>query len=59
MASENNNPLYNIRYTIAKKDIADFVNSLHTIQEQYLESALEASGYREANEVIKHIMELK
>lgn len=59
MEKNNPNPLFNIRYTIAKKDIPDFVNSLHTLQETYLESAVEASGYRDAKEVIKHIMELK
>lgn len=54
-----NNPRYSIRYTIARKDIPDFVNSLHTLQEQYLELALEATGYKEANEEIKRIMEMK
>ena len=58
---EKNNPesLFNLKYTIAKKDIPDFVNSLHKLQEHYLEAALEASGYKEANEAIKRIMEIK
>lgn len=48
-----------IRYTIAKKDIPDFVNSLHELQEQYQELALEKTGYAQANEIIKRIMEMK
>ena len=59
MEKNNPEPLYNIRYTIAKKDIPDFVNSLHTLQETYLDAAVEASGYREAKEAIKRIMEMK
>jgi hypothetical protein len=59
MEKNNPQPLFNIRYTIAKKDIPDFVNSLHTLQEIYLDAAVEASGYREANEAIKRIMEMK
>lgn len=57
---ENNSPqpLFNIRYTIAKKDIPDFVNSLHTLQEHYLEAALEASEYKQAKEAIDRIMQL-
>ena len=59
MKPEDNQPLFNIRYTIDKKDIPDFVNSLHKLQETYLDAAVEASGYREAKEVIKRIMEMK
>jgi hypothetical protein len=57
---ENNKPepLFNIRYTIAKKDIPDFVNSLHTLQETYLDAAVEASGYREARAELERIMQL-
>lgn len=57
---ENNKPqsLFNIRYTIAKKDIPDFVNSLHTLQEHYLEAAMEASGYKEAKAELDRIMKL-
>ena len=58
---KNNNPspLFNFKYTISKKDIPDFVNSLHKLQEHYLEAALEAGECKEAKEVIKHIMEMK
>ena len=57
---EKNNPqsLFNIRYTIAKKDIPDFVNSLHTLQETYLEAAVEASKYKEAKTELDRIMQL-
>jgi hypothetical protein len=59
---ESNNkpePVFNFRYTIARKDIQEFVNNLHELQESYLNAAVEKSGYREANEVIKRIMEKK
>jgi hypothetical protein len=59
MNPEDNQPLFNIRYTIDKKDIPDFVNKLHTLQETYLNAAVEASGYKDAKEVIKRIMEIK
>lgn len=59
MEKNDPQPLFNIRYTIAKKDIPDFVNSLHTLQETYIELAIEKSGYQEANTVIKRIMEMK
>ena len=57
---ENNSPqpLFNIKYTIAKKDIPAFVNNLHSLQEIYLDAAVEASGYREANKEIQRIMAL-
>ena len=59
MEKKTPDSLFNIRYTIAKKDIPDFVNSLHTLQETYLDAAVEASGYKEANEAIKRIMEMR
>jgi len=46
---------YIIRYTIKRDQIMDFVNDLHNKQFDYLEAAVEASGYREANEVIEYI----
>ena len=52
-------PLFNIKYTIDKKDIPDFVNSLHVLQERYLDAAVGASEYKEANKAIKRIMEMK
>jgi hypothetical protein len=59
MEKNDPKPLFNIKYTIDKKDIPDFVNSLHVLQEHYLDAAVEKSGYKEANEAIKRIMELK
>jgi hypothetical protein len=53
---------FNFRYTIAKKDIPDFVNSLHKLQEHYLDAALDEKareGYPEAMAVIDHIKGLK
>jgi len=53
---------FNFRYTISKRDIPEFVNSLHVLQEHYMESALEQkarAGFPEATEAIKQIMELK
>lgn len=52
-------PLFSIRYTIPKKDIQAFVDSLHKMQFDYLEQAVEASKYKDAQEVIKRIMEMK
>jgi hypothetical protein len=55
-------PLFNFKYTIARKDIPVFVNELRKIQENMIEAVVESKvrqGYPEANEVIKHIMEKK
>lgn len=59
MESKDNNPLYTIRYKMEKKDIVNFVNKLHDIQSEYIEAAVEASGFKEANAELKRIMELK
>jgi hypothetical protein len=59
MESKNNNPLYSIHYKMQKKDILDFVNKLHDMQSEYIEAAVEASGFKEANAELKRIMELK
>jgi len=56
--NENKN-LYGMKFTIPKESIPDFVNSLHKLQETFIESAVEKSGYREANEAIKRIMEMR
>jgi hypothetical protein len=57
---EKNNPFsnINIKYTIDKKDIPDFVNSLHVLQEHYLDAAVEKSGYKEARAELERIMKL-
>ena len=55
-------PNFKFNYTIAKKDIPDFVNSLHKLQEHYMDAALEekaGEGFPEATAVINHIMSLK
>ena len=54
----NKLPNLNIKYTIAKKDIPDFVNSLYKIQEHYLDAAVEASGYKDAKAELERIMKL-
>ena len=59
MIMENRKPLYNIRYVMRKEDIMTFVSGLHKVQEHMLEEALAKSDMKEANEVIKYIMEKK
>jgi hypothetical protein len=66
-----NNPNYsryytfdgNVRYgkvqTILKADIPKFVSMLHAAQFDYLEEAVQKSDLKEANQVIKHVMNLK
>jgi hypothetical protein len=44
---------------IRREDIMDFVNELYEIQSEFVEIAVEKSGFKEANEVIKFIMEKK
>jgi len=44
---------------IRREDIMDFVNELYEIQSEFVEVAVEKSGFKEANEVIKYIMEKK
>jgi hypothetical protein len=44
---------------IRREDIMDFVNELYEIQSEFVEIAVEKSGYKDANEVIKFIMEKK
>jgi hypothetical protein len=43
--------------TIRKADIPAFMNMLYEHQAQYIEEAVEKSEYKEAKEVLKHIME--
>ena len=51
--------VYYTRKTIPKSEIMNFVNTLHDIQSEFIEAAVEKSGFKEANEVIKFIMEKK
>lgn len=58
------NPHYkSVTYTIGNGNgtvnITEFLNDLHTIQLDCIDEALEKSDLKEANEVIKHIMEKK
>jgi hypothetical protein len=44
---------------IRREDIMDFVNELYEIQSEFVEIAVENSKLKDANEVIKYIMEKK
>jgi hypothetical protein len=47
-------------YNAVKRVVIDkLLNDLHTMQLDFVDEALEKSDLREANEVIKHIMEKK
>ena len=50
---------YKISYTMSREDIMTFVSGLHDIQADMIEEAVEKSGYKDAKEVLKHIMEKK
>jgi hypothetical protein len=54
-----NKKLFSIRYVMRKEDIMTFVSGLHKVQEQMIEEALAKSNMKDANEVIKFIMEKK
>jgi hypothetical protein len=54
-----NKKLLSIRYVMRKEDIMTFVSGLHKIQENMIEEAVAKSGYKDASEVIKFIMEKK
>jgi hypothetical protein len=57
----DSNP-FKFTYTIKKSEITDFVNSLHVLQEHYMDAAMEQKardGFPEANEVISYIKALK
>lgn len=49
---------YVVRYTIKREDIAEFLEELYVMQNEYFEAAVEASGMRDAQEVINHIRSL-
>lgn len=54
--------LYNVRYTIDKKDIPAFLNDLRSIQEDMIEAVVkskESQGFPEATKVINYIKGLK
>jgi hypothetical protein len=49
---------YVIRYTLQQEELTAFLNQLYDMQSEYLEAAVEASGYRDAQEVINHVRSL-
>ena len=51
--------IYQIRYTLSKDQIQDFLDQLEAMQHDYLEAAVEASNYRDAKMVIDHVRNLK
>ena len=53
---------HSIKMTMRKEDIMTFVNGLHDIQMDMIETtviAKQRQGFPEATEIIKHIMEKK
>ena len=53
---------YKISYTMSRADIMTFVNGLHDVQHDMIETVVmrkEKEGFPEATMVIKHIMEKK
>lgn len=52
-------PNQTFKLTINKDKIQNFLNDLQNQQFSYIELALEKSDMKEANEVIKYIMEKK
>lgn len=56
---DNNLPRgYIIRYTMKKEQLDEFLEQLYDIQNEYLEAAVEASGYKDAKQIINHIRSL-
>lgn len=58
MNDKDTKQLYTIRYTLKRDQIVDFLNQLADMQQEYIEAAVEASKYRDAQEVINHIRSL-
>ncbi|CAB4241700.1 hypothetical protein UFOVP71_238 [uncultured Caudovirales phage] len=52
------NHMYTIRYTLKREQITDFLNQLEDMRQDYMEAAVEASKFKDANEVINHIKSL-
>ena len=53
---------YKITYTMKKEDIMTFVNGLHDVQQDMIETVVirkEKEGFPEARAVIEHIKGLK
>lgn len=58
MNDKDTKQLYTIRYTLKRDQIVDFLNQLADMQQEYIEAAVEASKYRDAQEVINYIRSL-
>jgi ABC-type transport system substrate-binding protein len=50
--------IYTVRYTLKREQITEFLEQLYEIQNEYIEAAVEASKFKDANEVINHIKSL-
>jgi len=59
MNDKNNLPHgYVVRYTLKREELTEFLELLYEMQTEYFEAAVEASGLRDAQEVINHIRSL-
>ena len=58
----NKQHLYTIRYTMKRQDLDAFLNGLHEMQMDMIETVVNSKqrqGFPEATVLIKHIMEKK
>jgi hypothetical protein len=50
--------IYTYKINLKREQIAEFLNQLEDMRQDYLEQAVTASGYRDARAVIEHIKAL-
>jgi hypothetical protein len=50
--------IYTYKINLKRDQIAEFLNQLEDMRQDYLEQAVTASGYRDAQAVIEHIKAL-
>lgn len=58
----NKQHLYTIRYTMKRQDLDAFLNGLHEMQMDMIETVVDSKqrqGFPEAQTVLRHIMEKK
>lgn len=55
---KNTTNIYTYKINLKREQIADFLNQLEDMRSDYLEQAVEASGYRDAKQLIEHIKAL-
>jgi hypothetical protein len=55
---KNTTNIYTCKINLKREQIADFLNQLEDMRSDYLEQAVEASGYRDAKQLIEHIKAL-